>query len=170
LLGRYGNTPSDKIEFASLLHGKPVCRELQPIDFNVSHSGMLALIAITRGQAVGVDIERVRTDLEFLEIGKQVFTGAELRELAQIAPDRRASAFFDLWVRKEAYLKYTGEGFMGSPEKIHLGWPRRQAEIGLQAAGRMIHSFATAPDYASAFALGTKWSRARFLGWKLEME
>jgi 4'-phosphopantetheinyl transferase len=167
LLGRYGNVPADRIEFTLSVYGKPGCRELLPIDFNVTHSGSLALIAIAHDQSVGVDIERIRTDLEFLEMGKLVFTPSELNDLAQRPADRLAAEFFDLWVRKEAYLKCSGEGFMGSPETIHLGLKPSNGPSDSTDANRRLQSIDPGPEYAAAFAVEKGWSEMKFLDWNI---
>lgn len=173
LLGRYGNLPAKDIELSYSSHGKPRCQKLLPVDFNVAHSGSLALIAISRGQAIGVDVERIRTGIEFQAIGKQVFTPSELRELAQRAPDQQMNAFFDLWARKEAFLKCRGDGLMGSPEKIHLGLPPftqpLPSEIGQDyttGPSRLVQSFTPAPGYTGAVAVEKDWEQVTFRTWQ----
>src|SRR5207249_3172989 len=95
--------------------------------FNVAHSGDWALIAVARGRQVGVDVERIRDDLDMDGIGRLVFTPSECKYLQSLPEQSRLEGFFDLWVRKEAYLKCSGLGFSGSPEKVEVGpasWER----------------------------------------------
>jgi 4'-phosphopantetheinyl transferase len=82
----------------------------QPPQFNVSHSGNLILIAITIGRAVGVDVERIRTDLDLDGIAARFFSANECKTLASLAGPARYKAFFTCWTRKEAYLKARGIG------------------------------------------------------------
>jgi medium-chain acyl-[acyl-carrier-protein] hydrolase len=170
LLGRYGGVPPDTIGFSYSSSGKPRCEALRPLDFNVSHSGDLALIAFTTGGPVGVDVEHVRRDLDFAGVGRQVFTNAEIEQLAGMAETRRGAAFFDLWVRKEAYFKRSGEG---------LGGPLRQTYLGLgpsfrsgepmapsAAAPGTLHSFSPAADYAGALATGVPLEQTIIRQWR----
>jgi len=66
LLGEILDLPANKLQFEYDEFGKPSLIPDQglPLQFNVSHSGDLVLIAITIGRAVGVDVEKIRTDLD----------------------------------------------------------------------------------------------------------
>jgi medium-chain acyl-[acyl-carrier-protein] hydrolase len=175
LLGRYGNLSPERIEFSYSAHGKPSCPKLQPIEFNIAHSGSFGLMAITRGQSVGVDIERIRALPDVLAIGKQVFTFSELNALAQRPPDQQLNSFFDLWSRKEAYLKCSGEGFMGSPETVHVGLPAASGfvppasgQLHSASPNRPVQSFRPAVGYAAAIAVGRGWDQIVFRDWKFD--
>lgn len=94
-------------------YGKP---ETQPsgaaekIEFNVSHSGEIVLLAFARGRRVGVDVELVRPELVSDSIMATAFSAAE-RQAVQASPaGARARAFFACWTRKEAYIKALGYG------------------------------------------------------------
>lgn len=92
-------------------HGKPELTETAlPLTFNLSHSGDLALIAIARSVAVGVDLEQVR-DLESIAgIVERQFSADEQAELRALPSGERLHAFFRGWTRKEAVVKMIGEG------------------------------------------------------------
>jgi medium-chain acyl-[acyl-carrier-protein] hydrolase len=175
LLGQYGNLSPERIEFSYSAHGKPASPKLLPIEFNVAHSGSLGLIAITRGQSVGIDIERIRPGLDVLGIGKQVFTFSELNALAQRPPDQQLHCFFDLWSRKEAFLKFSGEGFMGSPETVHVGLPApagfappTSGQLHAASPNRRVQSFRPAVGYAAAIAVEGGWDQILCRDWKFE--
>lgn len=93
--------------------GKPHLR-LPPaapaFHFNLSHSGEIALIAVSRAGALGVDVERERPMPDALEIAERYFSLAERRDLATLSPGEREAAFFRCWTRKEAVVKAAGEG------------------------------------------------------------
>jgi len=78
--------------------------------FNVSHSLGLAVIVVSLGRAVGVDIEKVNPKLEYLEIARRFFSEREYQALIALSPSERQRAFFACWTRKEAFLKATGVG------------------------------------------------------------
>jgi medium-chain acyl-[acyl-carrier-protein] hydrolase len=158
LLGRYGGVRPDTIGFSYSANQKPGCEALRPLEFNVSHSGALALIAFTSGCPVGVDVEHVRRDLDVAGVGRQVFTNAEIVQLARIAEARRGAAFFDLWVRKEAYFKRSGEGLGGAPRDTHVGLGPSFLSEGpaahSSASPGTLLSFSPASDYAGALGAG----------------
>jgi 4'-phosphopantetheinyl transferase len=98
-------------------HGKPYVADTPDVDFNVSHSADLVLVAAARGRAVGVDVEhrRERTNVELVA---QALSPSERAALVSLPPERRREAFFSTWTRKEAYLKGRGLGLAGGID----GW------------------------------------------------
>lgn len=87
-------------------HGPPGVN----LDFNLSHSHELGLLGVSWDGRIGVDIERIRADMDFPEMSRQYFAPAEREELGTKPPDRRVDTFFAIWTRKEAYLKALGTG------------------------------------------------------------
>ena len=81
--------------------------------FNVSHSGELALIAVSRGFEVGVDVELARPIQQAGRIVESYFTAAEVAEFLKLDEEERASAFIRGWTRKEAVVKAQGVGLAG---------------------------------------------------------
>ncbi len=80
------------------------------VEFNWSHSGDYALVALARDCALGVDIERLGKNLRALEIAKRFFDPSEAASLARLDARARDDAFIALWCAKEAVLKAAGEG------------------------------------------------------------
>lgn len=88
--------------------GKPYLRDY-PFYFNLSHSGSNVVCAFSR-QEVGVDIQQYkRTDIVRLA---ERFFSAEEKKALKACHDRKEleRLFYQLWTRKEAYGKLTGEG------------------------------------------------------------
>jgi 4'-phosphopantetheinyl transferase len=114
LLSRYlGCDPKD-VRFAYSNYGKPrLADELGGTDlrFNLTHSHGLALLAVTQGRDIGVDVERLR-DLERdgEPLAERFFSPREAAVLRSLAPEMRREAFFHCWTRKEAYIKANGQG------------------------------------------------------------
>jgi 4'-phosphopantetheinyl transferase len=81
-----------------------------PLQFNVSHSGELVLIALTLGRVVGVDVEAVRDNLDMDRIAASFFSPHEQKALRSLPEHSRSGAFFDCWARKEAFIKAIGGG------------------------------------------------------------
>jgi 4'-phosphopantetheinyl transferase len=98
-----------EIRFEIGAHGKPrLTPEFGAVHFNLSDSGDLAVIAVA-GAEVGIDVEQVNQRQPPLEIVPQLH---ESERLAVETSDllRRAEVLYQIWVRKEAYLKCRGEG------------------------------------------------------------
>ncbi|HKG01307.1 MAG TPA: 4'-phosphopantetheinyl transferase superfamily protein, partial [Xanthobacteraceae bacterium] len=113
LLGHLLDRRPDSLHFHHNDFGKPGLlgganeRRLQ---FNVSHSGDLILIALAANRAIGVDVEHVRGDLEVDGIAARFFSAREQADLAMLDEGPRRDAFFRCWTRKEAFIKARGEG------------------------------------------------------------
>jgi len=93
--------------------GKPFFTGLQAagqegtpaVHFSVSHSGDWwgCLMA---AESVGFDLEVIREKVNYEKIARRFFTEDE----CELILTNGADAFFDVWVRKEAYVKYLGSG------------------------------------------------------------
>jgi 4'-phosphopantetheinyl transferase len=112
LLGHCLDCSVEYLTFATDRFGKPtlLAPAMASLQFNVSHSGDYILIALNRRHAVGVDVERIRTDLAIEEIAQRFFSPRERRDLSALTPQERPGGFFTCWTRKEAYLKARGDG------------------------------------------------------------
>ncbi len=154
LLGRYLQTPPEQIEFTYGERGKPSVPGA-PLDFNVSHSGEMALYGFTAGEPLGVDIEWMRPMPDALGIAERFFSVPEQEALRRVPPEHRERAFFAGWTRKEAYIKALGNGLFTSLESFamtlddppRLLFDREDADA---AARWRVHAFDPAPGYAAA--------------------
>ena len=88
-----------------LPNGKPILASCPDIHFNLSHSGTLAVCAIS-DQPVGVDVEALQSADP--DIAAMCFQSRE-REWMNRSNDP-IRAFTRLWTRKESYLKLLGTG------------------------------------------------------------
>jgi 4'-phosphopantetheinyl transferase len=79
-------------------------------DFNVSHSGQHALIAIAARGRVGVDIEAARKDINWQALTRMVFAPRDAAHVSALPAPQRADAFYAVWTAKEALLKALGVG------------------------------------------------------------
>ena len=73
LLGRYLDTDPAGIRFAYGEKGKPTLSQPARVRFNVSHSGGLALYALTLDCEIGVDVEQMRPLTDLWEIASRFF-------------------------------------------------------------------------------------------------
>ena len=113
LLAGYLTIPAIEIRFEYLDSGKPqLAAEQNPraLQFNVSHSGSMALIAVGSNQRLGVDIEKIRGDVDTDALAERFFSVRERAGLQALPAHLRVPGFYACWTRKEAFLKATGEG------------------------------------------------------------
>lgn len=111
ILGAYLAVTPERIAFSYGPQGKPALAwPREPLAFNVSHSGDVALYAVSWDRRIGVDVELVRQVDDLQGLAAQVFAAAERAELASLAADQRVRAFFNGWTRKEAFVKAVGDG------------------------------------------------------------
>lgn len=89
-------------------HGKPFF-EKSNIHFNISHSGIYTLCAIS-SSPVGVDIQEIdfSDEQQIKSIVNQFFSPSEKELINQ--SNSLIDLFFTLWCLKESYVKYTGTG------------------------------------------------------------
>ena len=160
VLSGYLAVPAKDIQFRYLEKGKPelaAIPETGPLSFNVSHSGGVALFGFTGDRAIGVDVEKIRTDFDTDAIARRFFSEREREQLASLPQDQRHDAFFRYWTLKEAFIKALGEG---------LSHPLRQFDVttespialitrpdASEAANWSLQRVDAGPDHAAAFAV-----------------
>ena len=115
VLSRYLRVDPADIALSRSEAGKPfVMGEsggLSSFTFNMSHAHGRALIAVSKGHEVGVDLERIRSDIEVAKLSERYFAPSEHATIMmQSTHEQRAARFFRYWVAKEAVLKAQGIG------------------------------------------------------------
>lgn len=123
ILRNYVGMNADKIQFEYAPNGKPLLQNnpgSATVSFNLSHSGAFALYAVTLHRRVGIDIEKIRQDVDVPEIARRFFSEAENSSLEQTPKNRLHELFFQYWTRKEAFLKAIGAGISFPMEKVEV--------------------------------------------------
>jgi len=128
ILGRYLQQSPEALRYELNAYGKPaLAGPARWLSFNLSHSGEMALVTVAADRAVGVDVERMRTDVAGEEIASKYFSEREMQELSSLPPAQRTEAFFLCWTRKEAFIKAVGEG---------VSYPLAQFDVSLTPGAR----------------------------------
>lgn len=111
LLSGYLGLPPDAVQLTDSPHGRPKLQG-QVLDFNWSHSGHWACVAVARQlPRLGVDIEVIRPRQRAAELARRFFSAVEAEWIGQaMDPSVRTQRFLDLWTAKEAVLKAHGRG------------------------------------------------------------
>jgi 4'-phosphopantetheinyl transferase len=123
ILSRYLQLDPARLFFELGENGKPklpVALTTSGVEFNLSHSHEMALIAVNRIGEIGVDIEYVKPDFKFQEIAERFFTAKEVAAMRGLPPDLQRQAFFKCWTSKEAFLKAKGTGLSGKLDEVKI--------------------------------------------------
>ena len=167
IVGKYLSIEPRQLQLTRGPHGKPALateRGANALRFNSSRSGELALCAIARGRDVGVDVEHVRADLDLDvdQIAERFFSPRELATFRVLPPERKQQAFFTCWVRKEAYLKATGDGLAIPLESFSVSFSEGDPAALLDVPGHPEHpseyslwELDPGPSYVAALAAET---------------
>ena len=121
ILSHYLSEKPSEIEYELTSFGKPFLKNKR-LQFNLSHTDTMAVIAVTEDAEIGVDIENLNRKVEYDDLAKRFFCEAEYQKLLQVNFPKKRNAFFNCWTRKEAFIKAVGEG---------LGYPLNDFEVTL---------------------------------------
>jgi len=141
-------------------HGKPHVAEpraLRHLRFSLSGSGSMAMVAVSAGREVGIDVERIRADIDIAGPASMCFTERELGALGQVPRADRVAAFFSCWTRKEALLKGQGTGLLRPPDGVEVGLgqyaPQKTGRPDEAIEGWFVAALDLGAAYAGAVAL-----------------
>jgi 4'-phosphopantetheinyl transferase len=123
-LGRYLQRDAETVELAYTDRGRPFLADDETVQFSISHAHDLVAIALTAEARIGIDLEYVQSDLDFLGLAERIFSEGDLQAFRGLAQTEAPRAFYRAWTRKEAYLKARGEGIA---ERL------RQVSVSLKA-------------------------------------
>lgn len=105
---KFNNTEIVKTE-----KGKPFFKYIPDLFFSISHKDEVTVIVLSDSE-VGVDIERIKkADMRILSR----FLKEEADYISEADSDRR---FFEIWTKKEAYLKFKGTGISGGLNSVNV--------------------------------------------------
>lgn len=171
LLGGLMDLPPARIELDTGDNGRPLLAGEQAkagVNFNVTHAGPVAVIALADAPRLGVDIERVRR-IDLLGVARRMYHESEQRWLRSLDGAARETLFFRIWTAKEALLKAEGSGIFHDPADWRLlqGEPlqvARNPNPERDGAGWRLTEFLPQPGVFGSLAMGT---RDGLSDWKL---
>ena len=129
ILGRYLGMDASDVPLASGSHGKPYLDRITKLGFNLTHAEELALLAVSGGAEIGIDIEKIRLPNDMRALAKSVFSAEENAHFMSLADDALAIPFFTCWTKKEAFLKALGTGLSIEATSVHVGFDDSNIEI-----------------------------------------
>jgi len=134
VLGLVLRMPPGEVPIARGRRGRPELRGTDAdLDFNVSHTGSVALIGVLRREGrdvrIGVDVERAEREVDSDRLARKFLAPEERAAIADLAPDARRRRFLEYWTCKEAMSKATGDGLIA---------PFRHIMLNLREAPRLV--------------------------------
>jgi 4'-phosphopantetheinyl transferase len=114
VLSRYETKDPAHWRFINNEYGRPsierdVERSRSTLSFNLSHTDGLAVCAVARSVAMGVDVERIREHVS-IEIAEEFFSQREAAHVRSLPQRLQHPQFFQYWTLKESYIKARGMG------------------------------------------------------------
>jgi 4'-phosphopantetheinyl transferase len=134
VLSKYVDIAPRDWRFISNDYGRPsIAAEhaaARGIEFNLSHTDGLVVMAVTRERSIGVDVENTRTREVDIGIADWFFAPEEVVALRTLPDEQQQQRFFEYWTLKESYIKARGMGLsiplkrfafhLEDPEQIRL--------------------------------------------------
>lgn len=154
VLGACLNLPPRAVPLTVNTQGKPcIAAEANHagLQFNLSHGGRLALLAVTTGREIGVDLQGALPATTWPAIAGRFCTPDEWEHVQALPPAMRATAFAEIWTRKEAAGKALGEGLTSRIFSIAVG-PANWGTVGC-GEGLLVWSLPTQDQFAAAIAV-----------------
>jgi len=114
ILSGYLGVAPEAIGFRYGEAGKPFLEDTASgLEFNLTNSGDLALVALSLGMPVGVDCEQIRDRGDMVAIAERMFSPEQAARIAAATPEDRLWKFHIAWTALEAEVKADGRGLLG---------------------------------------------------------
>jgi len=121
VLSRYVPLAPQGWRFGTTAYGRPIILNADPgvqdLSFNISHSGQVVVLALTRTGPVGIDVEAIGRP-PAMAIADSYFSARELRQLRAVPAHEQGHRFLEFWTLKESYIKARGMGLSLPLQKI----------------------------------------------------
>ena len=175
LLARYLGVAARDVGFRYDPYGKPLLADPRcGLRFNLAHSGTLAVCAVTLGSGdIGVDVEHVKP-IEYAEaLARAVLSPLELARLGALPEPVRLRSFYEVWTRKEAFLKALGCGLNRPLHSLEVSFgpgepPRLLKSLADPSEPERftLHAFEPEADCVGAVAVGGPPVRVQQRTWR----
>lgn len=123
--------------------GKPFFADI-PLEFSLTHSGQL-LMCMVGETPCGLDLQEVKP-CDFEKLSARFFTPEEAHYVKLWGEE----GFFDIWVRKEAFCKCTGQGFFSDMPSVADENSRLLKKVNQQGRDYFFTEIQIAPELKAA--------------------
>ena len=174
ILAGYLGTPADQLEFSYARAGKPALAgpwSSSSIQFNLSHSQAIGLLAVSRERSLGIDIEWMNPATSVMEVSERFFSACEISTLRGLPEDKKIAGFFQCWTRKEALIKAVGEGLSIPLDSFDVSFGEEPAGLKSVRAGFTdvshwkLYDLPIEQGYAAALVAGGSHHTLSYLRW-----
>ncbi len=109
ILADYLSVAAKEIDIRFNSFGKPYI-DSSTLYFNLSHTADYFALAVSNQSELGIDIEQQGKTLNMEMIARRCFSRYEFDYWMALADNQKPRLFYQLWVRKEAFVKAVGQG------------------------------------------------------------
>ncbi len=171
ILSRYLMVDPGQLRFKYGLHGKPALDHTGVLGanlrFNISHSTGLLLVVVSVERELGIDLEQIQPAFVTKEIVNEVFSEQEQARFHSVQAANQSKMFFEVWTRKEAYLKARGIGLSVPLNQLEVLQPDDLSiRLGLhddKASEWIIQSLDFGNEYSACLVVqGDAWTLKSF--------
>lgn len=153
VLTNYLKIPADNLVIDRGEFGKPFLPDFNELQFNLSHSSEKLLLAISYENAIGIDIELIKSRRALEEVVKRCFSEREKHYWFNLSENEQLSVFYDFWTRKEAVVKGIGRGIALGLNHCEIDVSRPNQFLNLPVNQTWYtHSLNISPDYCAVIA------------------
>lgn len=128
ILAQYANISPEKLIFSQHKYGKPYLENAPQIEFNLTHSKDLALLAIGQSHPVGIDIEYFKAR-GYQGISEMMYSHNEQRLVENAVSNIKPLIFFKIWSQKEAVIKADGRGIFNDTRRFDVNISKNDYDL-----------------------------------------
>jgi phosphopantetheinyl transferase len=104
--------------------GRPqIDRSQSKLEFNLTHTGNILLIAVASSGSPGIDAERLGRFIDVSAIASRYFSCGEAQQILDAAPEIQNELFLRSWTLKESAVKATGLGLSRALKRFSFSSP-----------------------------------------------
>lgn len=158
ILARYMGAAPDALQFDEQEQGRPFLSGA-PVNFNMSRSENLGLLAVADASVLGADIEAVKDTGDLVRVAADNFSATEIAALQELREESWLNGFYACWTRKEAVVKAVGKGLLMPLDEFDVSMQAdRPARIlraegeAAETAGWSLCAFSPANGFLAALA------------------
>lgn len=169
LLGQYLSCDPESLRFVYGANGKPALDDAT-LRFNLSHSDDLMLLAVCADREVGIDVEHIHPIANMNGIAVRFFSAPEAAQFYALSDAEKVTAFFNIWTRKEAFVKARGDSFGHMLARFQVSHDAEARLLSVDnesdALSRWsLYTLTPAPGYAAALAVDGQGGHVRCWTW-----
>ncbi|MBH0192633.1 MAG: 4'-phosphopantetheinyl transferase superfamily protein [Nitrospira sp.] len=166
ILSRYCMGRPQDLAIQRTAKGKPFLSDDPSIRFNMTHSHGKALVAVAKDREVGIDLEKVRPDVDVMSLARRFLSDRDVVFIENGDPGQLHQRFLQAWVAREAVFKAAGTGmtFPLHGDHIELAGDGTEGHLVLgdgkyDGAVRPVRFLPLEPGWVGAVAAeGTDWT------------